>query len=122
MNLDGTSAVGLIDSMNTESVFITAESAAEQTIYPLKDIYYIYNSFGKLYYISPNYKDRLNLIEETFYNISFTIIICIVSLIIILLMNLCFLGHNILIYPFRVLNIDLITRFIFGTITYFLNI
>ena len=64
MNLDGTSAVGLIDSMNTESVFITAESAAEQTIYPLKDIYYIYNSFGKLYYISPNYKDRLNLIEE----------------------------------------------------------
>ena len=64
MNLDGTSAVGLIDSMNTESVFITAESAAEQTIYPLKDIYYIYNSFGKLYYISPNYEDRLNLIEE----------------------------------------------------------
>ena len=64
MNLDGTSAVGLIDSMNTESVFITAESATEQTIYPLKDIYYIYNSFGKLYYISPNYKDRLNLIEE----------------------------------------------------------
>ncbi|HIB61315.1 MAG TPA: hypothetical protein EYO52_06665 [Candidatus Marinimicrobia bacterium] len=64
MNLDGTSAVGLIDSMNTESVFITAEGAAEQTIYPLKDIYYIYNSFGKLYYISPNYEDRLNLIEE----------------------------------------------------------
>lgn len=64
MNLDGTSAVGLIDSMNTESIFITAEGTVEQTIYPLKDIYYIYNSFGKLYYTSPNYEDRLNIIEE----------------------------------------------------------
>ena len=40
MNLDGTSAVGLIDSKNTESVFITAECAVELSIYSLDDIYY----------------------------------------------------------------------------------
>jgi hypothetical protein len=64
INLDGTSIVGLVDSMNTESVFITPENDDKQTSLNLNDVYYIYNSFGKLYYISPNYEDRLNLIEE----------------------------------------------------------
>ncbi len=64
MNLDGTSIVGLIDSMNTESVFIAPEDTSQQQSILLDDVYYIYNSLGKLYYISPNYKDRLNLIEE----------------------------------------------------------
>ncbi len=50
--------------MNTESVFITPENDDKQTSLNLNDVYYIYNSFGKLYYISPNYEDRLNLIEE----------------------------------------------------------
>ncbi len=64
MNLDGTSIVGMVDSMNSESVFITPENMNDQQSLLLDDIYYIYNSFGKLYYISPNYEDRLNLIEE----------------------------------------------------------
>ena len=64
MNLDGTSIVGLIDSMNTESVFIAPEDRSEQQSILLNDVYYIYNSLGKLYFISPNYKDRLGLIEE----------------------------------------------------------
>jgi len=64
MNLDGTSTVGIVDSMNSETVYITPEDMNEQQSLILDDIYYIYNSFGKLYYISPNYEDRLNLIEE----------------------------------------------------------
>lgn len=64
MKLNGTSVVGFVDSMNTESVFIIpVEDSVQQTIF-LNDVYYIYNTFGKLYYISSNYEDRLNLIEE----------------------------------------------------------
>lgn len=64
MNLDGTSIVGIVDSMNSETVFITSEHKLDQQKLALDDVYYIYNSFGKLYYISPNYEDRLKLIEE----------------------------------------------------------
>ncbi len=64
MNLDGTSVVGLIDSMDTDSVYIAPEDTLQQQSILLDDVYYIYNSLGKLYYISPNYKDRLGLIEE----------------------------------------------------------
>jgi len=64
MNLDGTSIVGLVDSMSLENVYISPENDEKQINVKINDIYYIYNSFGKLYYISPNYEDRLNLIEE----------------------------------------------------------
>lgn len=56
--------VGLVDSMNTDSVFITTEEDSARSTSALKNVYYIYNSFGKLYYISPSYEDRINLIEE----------------------------------------------------------
>ena len=64
VNLDGSSVVGLVDSMNTDSVFITPEDDSAHLTIGLNNVYYIYNSFGKLYYISPSYEDRINLIEE----------------------------------------------------------
>ncbi len=64
VNLDGTSVVGLIDSINADSVFIHLENDTVHEATALSNIYYIYNSFGKLYYTSPNYEDRIQLIEE----------------------------------------------------------
>lgn len=62
IKLDGQSEVGLIDSMNLEHVYIN--SGTDQHKIVLKEVYYIYNTEGKLFYISPSYRDRLDLIEE----------------------------------------------------------
>ncbi len=64
VNLNGSTVIGLVDSMNIEAVFITTESDSSQETVALNNVYYIYNTFGKLYYTSPNYEDRINLIEE----------------------------------------------------------
>ncbi len=64
VELDGSTSVGLLDSMTANSVFITTEIDSNQSTIPLNKVYYIYNTFGKLYYISPHYEDRINLIEE----------------------------------------------------------
>lgn len=64
IGLDGSSHVGMIDSMNTESVFISPNDSNEQKTLTLNDVYYIYGTNGKLFYISPNYVDRIDLIEE----------------------------------------------------------
>ena len=64
VKLDGSTVVGLVDSMDIESVFITVENDSSQETIALNNVYYIYNSYGKLYYTSPSYEDRINLIEE----------------------------------------------------------
>lgn len=64
VKLDGSTSVGLLDSMTTDTVFITTEMDSSQSTIPLKNVYYIYNTFGKLYYISTHYEDRIDLIEE----------------------------------------------------------
>jgi len=69
-----------------------------------------------------NRRNRLDLIEETFYNISFTILLSIMALIAILLMNMCLFDFKIRIGLFEVINLKLITLFIFSAVIYFLNI
>lgn len=69
-----------------------------------------------------NRKNRLNLIEETFYNISFTILLSIMALIAILLMNMCLFDFKILVAPFITINIKFIIIYTFSVIIYFLNI
>jgi len=64
IKLDGSTVVGLVDSMNTDSVYITTVEDSTLSTIPLKKVYYIYNTFGKVFYISPSYEDRINLIEE----------------------------------------------------------
>lgn len=61
---DGTSSVGLIDSLTTDSVYFNDFDTQTSQVKPLKGVYFIYNSFGKLLYMSRSFQDRLTQIEE----------------------------------------------------------
>jgi hypothetical protein len=61
---DGTTSIGLIDSLATDSVYFADFDNHTSQAKSLKSVYFIYNSFGKLLYMSRSFQDRLTKIEE----------------------------------------------------------
>lgn len=64
VNTDGTASVGLIDSLTADSVYYKNFDTQTAEVKPLKRVYFIYNSFGKLLYMSRSFQERLTKIEE----------------------------------------------------------
>jgi len=61
---DGTTQIGLIDSMTIDSLYYeNYDTQADQTI-SLKNVYFIYNDFQRIFYTSPSFHYRLDLLEE----------------------------------------------------------
>ncbi len=59
---DGKTEVTFIDSMDQENVYCKAEDTRD-TSYALNGVYFIYNDFGKMFYISPSIITRMDYIE-----------------------------------------------------------
>ncbi len=61
---DGSTTVGLIDSMSTDSIHFRNYDSNKLDRISLKNIYFIYNDFQRLFYVSPFLNHRLDLLEE----------------------------------------------------------
>ncbi len=61
---DGHTEVGLIDSMNAKTLFMTRKYTGQAVSILLKDVYFAYNDFDRLFYVSPSFGDRIDQIEQ----------------------------------------------------------
>jgi hypothetical protein len=61
---DGTTRMGLIDSLTTDSVYYYDTDREQKEVLSLKKVYFIYNDFNKLFFFSPSLHDRLDYLEE----------------------------------------------------------
>lgn len=60
---DGKAEVTFIDSMDNNKVYCTNKEDT-QISYPLNQIYFMYNDFGKIFYISSSLQYRMDYIEK----------------------------------------------------------
>ena len=61
---NGITELGLIDSLSADSVYYFDFDEEKHNIIPLKKVYFIYNDFQKLFYISYSLRQRIELVEE----------------------------------------------------------
>lgn len=61
---DGTSKVSLIDSVNLERIYYRDNDTGQQHSTEMKNIYYIYSDYNKVFYFSPSIYDHLDYAEE----------------------------------------------------------
>ncbi len=61
---DGSTQVSLIDSITTDSLFYQNYDTQDYQTISLKNVYFIYNDFQRLFYTSPSFHRRLDLLEE----------------------------------------------------------
>lgn len=61
---DGHTEVGLIDSMNSKSIFLTRNTTHQQAVLPLADVYFAYSDYDRLFYVSSSFGSRMDQIEQ----------------------------------------------------------
>ena len=61
---NGFTELGLIDSLTADSVYYFDFDEEKHNVIPLKKVYFIYNDFQKLFYISYSLRQRIELVEE----------------------------------------------------------
>ncbi|NOZ74372.1 MAG: hypothetical protein GXO90_03205 [FCB group bacterium] len=61
---DGHSEVGLIDSMDLKSIYLTRNTTQEHVALPLNDVYLAYNDYDRLFYVSTSFMSRMDQIEQ----------------------------------------------------------
>jgi len=61
---DGSTAIGLIDSLSEDSVYYYDFDKQQNSTLDLKKVYFIYNDFNKLFYRSPSLLSHLDFLEE----------------------------------------------------------
>jgi len=61
---DGSTVIGLIDSLSEDSVYYYDFDTRQKSTLALKKVYYIYNDFNKLFYRSPSLLSHLDFLEE----------------------------------------------------------
>ncbi len=60
----GQSEVGLIDSMNSGTIYLTRYSDSKSMEISLSNVYMAYDDQNRLFYVSPSFRDRIDQIEE----------------------------------------------------------
>ena len=61
---NGITELGLIDSLSADSVYYFDFDEEKHNVISLKKVYFIYNDFQKLFYISYSLRQRIELVEE----------------------------------------------------------
>lgn len=61
---DGSTTVGLIDTLSTDSIYFTNYDSNERDSCSLNKVYIIYNDFQRVFYVSSFLNHRLDLLEE----------------------------------------------------------
>lgn len=61
---DGATLITRLDSIATDSAYYTPPQPGARQVLDLEKIYYIYNDFGKVFYFSRSFRERLGRLEE----------------------------------------------------------